>query len=74
MESITLPKREYLNLQREIKLLLDNEFLKKVTELIDILFEEKYSLYMGDFTDDLTEYSIDNLEERNVEVSGWDHV
>jgi len=74
MESITLPKREYLNLQREIKLLLDNEFLKKVTELIDILFEEKYSLYMGDFTDDLTEYSIDNLEERNVAVSGWDHV
>lgn len=74
MESITLPKREYLNLQREIKLLRDNEFLKKVTELIDILFEEKYSLYMGDFTDDLTEYSIDNLEERNVAVSGWDHV
>jgi len=74
MESITLPKREYLNLQREIKLLLDNEFLKKVTELIDILFDEKYSLYMGDFTDDLTEYSIDNLEERNVAVSGWDHV
>ncbi len=74
MESITLPKREYLNLQREIKLLRDNEFLKKVTELIDILFDEKYSLYMGDFTDDLTEYSIDNLEERNVAVSGWDHV
>ena len=74
MESITLPKSEYQNLQREIKLLRDNEFLKKVKELIDVLFEEKYNLYMGDFTDDLTEYSIDNLEEWKVKKSGWDNV
>lgn len=74
MESITLPKKEYLKLQREIKLLQDNEFLKKLKELIDIMFEEKYSLFMGDYTDDLTEYSINNEKDWKIGESRWDNV
>ncbi len=74
MESITLPKKEYLNLQKEIQFLRDNEFLKKVSELIDMLFEEKYSLFMSDYTDDLTEHSINNEQDWKVDKSGWDNV
>ena len=74
MESITLPKEEYLKLHKEIQLLRNNEFLKKVGELIDILFEEKYGLFMGDYTDDLTEYSINNEQDWKNRESGWDDV
>ncbi|MCK4357531.1 MAG: hypothetical protein KAW92_02070 [Candidatus Cloacimonetes bacterium] len=74
MEKITLPKNEYLMLKREIQLLLDNEFLKKLKELIDIMFEEKYSLFMGDYTDDLTEYSINNEKDWKIGESRWDNV
>ena len=74
MESITLPKEEYLKLHKEIQLLRNNEFLKKVGELIEILFEEKYGLFMGDYTDDLTEYSINNEQDWKNRESGWDDV
>ena len=73
MESITLPKEEYLKLHKEIELLRDKEFLRKVRELIDILFEEKYGLFMTDYTDDLTEYSINNEQDWKGK-SGWDDV
>ncbi len=74
MENITLPKNEYLKLKREIQLLSDNDFLKKVRELIDMLFEEKYSLFMSDYTDDLTEYSINNEKDWKIDKSEWDNV
>ena len=74
MEKITLPKNEYLMLKREIQLLLDNEFLKKLKELIDIMFEEKYSLFMSDYTDDLTEYSINNEKDWKIGENRWDNV
>ena len=74
MESITLPKKEYLNLQKEIQFLRDSEFLKRVSELIDMLLEEKYGLFMSNYTDDLTEYSIDREQDWKVDKSGWDNV
>ncbi|MDP8227556.1 MAG: hypothetical protein P9L89_07955 [Candidatus Celaenobacter polaris] len=74
MENITLPKNEYLKLKREIQLLSDNDFLKKVRELIDMLFEEKYSLFISDYTDDLTEYSINNEKDWKIGESRWDNV
>lgn len=74
MEKITLPKNEYLKLKREIQLLLDNEFLKKLKELIDIMFEEKYSLFMSDYTDDLTEYSINSEKDWKIDKSEWNNV
>lgn len=74
MQNITLPKNEYLKLKREIQLLSDNDFLKKVRELIDMLFEEKYSLFMNDYTDDLTEYSINNEQDWKIDKSEWDNV
>jgi len=74
METINIPKEEYVKMRKEIELLKDNRFLKKVDELIDILFQEKYNLILTDYTDDLTEYSIDHVKDWDVEKSGWDHV
>ena len=74
METITIPKSEYSKLKRELDLLRDNKLLKRVNELIDILFEEKYNLILTDYTDDLTEFAINNEKDWNVINSGWDHV
>lgn len=74
METITIPKSEYTKMQKEIQLLKDNELLKRVNELIEILFQEKYNLILTDYTDDLTEYSINNEMDWETKNSGWDHV
>jgi hypothetical protein len=60
METIQLPLTEYQRLQEEISLLKNSDLLVKMNRLIDLLFQDKYGLYMGNFTDDLTEYTIDN--------------
>ena len=73
MQTVTIPQKEYLQLKKEIELLKDNQFLKKVDELIDILFQEKYSFVLTDYTDDLTEHVINNLKDWQDE-SEWDHV
>ncbi len=63
METITIPKDEYVKMQKEIELLRDNNLLKRVNELIDILFQEKYDLVLTEYTEDLTEYSVNNLDD-----------
>ena len=73
MQTVTIPQKEYLQLKKEIELLKDNQFLKKVDELIDILFQEKYSFVLTDYTDDLTEHVINNLKDWQNE-SEWDNV
>jgi len=74
METITIPKDEYAKMQREIELLKDSSLLKRVNELIDILFQEKYDLVLTEYTEDLTEYSVNNLDDWSAKESGWDHV
>jgi len=43
-------------------------------ETITIPKSEYYNLILTDYTDDLTEYSINNEEDWNIEESRWDHV
>jgi hypothetical protein len=74
METITIPKDEYVKMQKEIELLKDSKLLHKVNKLIDILFQEKYNLILTDYTEDLTEYSVNNSHDWAKEDSGWDHV
>ena len=62
-QTIQIPVTEYNNLKQTIELLKDNSLLSKVNQLIDLLFEEKYGLYMEDYTDDLTEYTLNNSWE-----------
>jgi len=38
-----------------------------------MLYQEKYDLFLSDFTGDLEAYSLDNITEWNKE-SGWDDV
>ncbi len=69
-KNIQIPLSEYQNLKKTIKLLSDNSLLKKVNKLVDLLFEEKYGLYMANNTDDLTEHSINSSWKD--EKTGWD--
>jgi len=65
MDTINIPLKEYEALKEEVSLLKDKELLKKVNRLIDLLFEEKYGLYMGDYTGDLTEKVMeDNYKDK----------
>jgi hypothetical protein len=69
---IQIPLKEYEAMKEEISLLKDTELLKKINRLVELLYEEKYGLYMGDNTSDLTNVSIKkNWQEAN---SPWDNV
>ena len=74
MDTITIPKEEYTRLRKENELLKDNQFLKKVDELLTLLFLDKYQLVLTDYTDDLAEYSLNSVDDWDVNESGWDHV
>ena len=52
-------------MQEELSLLKNSDLLKKVNQLVDFLYQDKYGFYMGDFTGDLTESCVNEaLEER----------
>ena len=57
-DTIQIPVKEYEEMKEQISLLKDNVLLEKMNRLIDLLYEEKYGLYMGDNTDDLTEAAL----------------
>ena len=59
-------------MKEEIALLKDNELLKKMNRLIELLYEARYGLYLGNSTADLTDAAISKnwSEEDNI----WDNV
>jgi hypothetical protein len=56
-----------------MNLLRNSELLTKMNRLVDILFQEKYSLYMKDYTNDLTEYAIHNAWKQE-DTNAWDEL
>ena len=70
MKTIQIPLTEYQNLKKRVELLKDTKLLDKFNRLIDLLYEDRYGLFMKEYTEDLTEYSInDNWKN---EKSAWD--
>jgi len=71
-DTIELPVSEYKRMQEELSLLKNSDLMKKVNQLVDSLYQDKYGFYMGDFTDDLTEYAVDSAWDDTT--SDWDNV
>lgn len=69
---IQIPIKEYELMKEEIALLKDNELLQKLNRLVDLLYEEKYGLYLANNTNDLTEATMCNHWKQ--EKSVWDDV
>lgn len=74
MEYISLPKSEYNKLTRELSLLKDKKLMNRVNEIIDLMYESKYGIYLGDFTSDLTELTISNIKEWEQSGDIWNEV
>ncbi|TAF74682.1 MAG: hypothetical protein EAZ53_07765 [Bacteroidetes bacterium] len=72
IQTIQIPVSEYKKLKDEINLLKDNVLLKKMNTLIEYLYQEKLGITLNDFTEDLTEESINNNWDN--EKSVWDDV
>ena len=71
-KTIKIPIQEYEAMKEELALLKDNVLLEKVNRLVELLYEEKYGLYLGNYTTDLTEVAIQkNWPSSN---SPWDNV
>jgi hypothetical protein len=70
--TIQIPVKEYEAMKEELALLKDNNLLKKMNRLVELLYEEKYGLYLGDNTDDLTEASLSKSWPSQNDA--WDHV
>jgi hypothetical protein len=64
--------KEYEAMNEELSLLRNNALLEKLNKLVDLLYEEKYGLYLGNNTSDLTEASV--LKNWSSSNSVWDHV
>lgn len=73
MNTIQIPLNEYQFMQEELILLRNTDLLVKMNRLIDILFQEKYGLFMQDYTEDLTEYSMNNAWEKE-DTNAWDNL
>ncbi|HNI44531.1 MAG TPA: hypothetical protein PKH93_01370 [Chitinophagales bacterium] len=73
MDTIQIPLNEYQFMQEELILLRDTDLLVKMNRLIDILFQEKYGLFMQDYTGDLTEYSMNNAWKKE-DTNAWDNL
>lgn len=74
MDTISIPVSEYQSMQDELKLLRDQTLLKKVNDILELMYERKYGLYLGDFTDDLTEASIASVKEWYSSGDDWNEV
>jgi hypothetical protein len=72
MQTIQLPITEYQRLQEELALLKNTELLRSINRLLELLYQDRYGLYMGEFTDDLTEYAVNQAWEN--ERCEWDNV
>ncbi len=72
MDTIQLTTSEYNEMKERLSLLKDNHLLEKVNRIIDLMYEDKYGLYLNDFTEDLTEVSISQFFSN--EPSLWDNV
>ena len=70
--TIQIPVEEYKAMKEEIELLKDTPFLSKVNRLVELLYEEKYGLYLGNDTSDLTESTA--RTSWNGDKSVWDNV
>ncbi|HUZ57485.1 MAG TPA: hypothetical protein VMU83_01725 [Hanamia sp.] len=70
--TIEIPVKEYEAMKEELALLKNNSLLEKINRLIELLYEEKYGLYLGNNTQDLTEASV----QKNwpLQNSAWDNV
>ncbi len=72
METVSIPVEEYNMLIAQNKALQQNELLVKINQVLDLMYQNKYGLYLGDYTEDLTEYSLNSNFE---EFSGaWDEL
>ena len=69
---IQIPVEEYEAMKETISLLKDTDLLRKINRLVDLLYEEKYGLYLGDDTSDLTDASIKKIEQESN--NAWDNV
>lgn len=73
MNTVQIPLNEYQLMQEELTLLRNTDLLTKMNRLVDILFQEKYGLFMQDYTEDLTEYSLNNSWEKE-DTDVWDNL
>jgi hypothetical protein len=64
MQTIQIPLTEYKHLQEEIAMLKNTELLNSINKLVDTLYQDKYGLYMGEFTEDLTDSVINTAWEK----------
>lgn len=71
-DTIQIPVKEYQAMKEELALLKDNSLLEKMNRLVELLYEEKYGIYLGNDTNDLTGAALKkNWSPQN---SAWDDV
>jgi hypothetical protein len=71
MDTIQISLAEYRFMQEELALLRDTELLAKMNRLIEVLFQEKYGLFMQDYTEDLTAHSVNNAWKKE-DTNAWE--
>jgi hypothetical protein len=69
---VQIPLREYKAMKEKLALFEDSELMNKLGRLVELLYEEKLGLYMGDDTSDLTAASMQHAFQASN--TSWDNV
>jgi hypothetical protein len=59
-QTIQVPLSDYNHLKEELALLKNSDLLKTMNKLIEMLYQDKYGLYMGDLAEHTINKSWDN--------------
>lgn len=70
--TISIPLVEYQSLKEELELLKNTELANKLNRLIDLMFQDKYGLYLSDFQDDIVNEEMKRIW--GTAPSNWDNV
>lgn len=70
--TISIPLAEYQSLKEELELLKNTELVNKLNRLIDLMFQEKYGLYLSDIQDDIVNEEMKRIW--GIAPSKWDNV
>jgi hypothetical protein len=71
MNYVTLPESEYIDMKNQLDMLKNNELISKLNHLVDLMYESKYGMYLGNSSEDITKSSIDNMQEWQESGDAW---
>jgi hypothetical protein len=74
MVTVQIPFEEYQTMKNELIMLKQQDLLIRFNELIELMFQNKYGLYLGDYTGDLAAKEMSEVSEWTYSGDVWNEI